>query len=217
VALLAACVAATAALGVQVAGRTQPVWLDVAVDARLRAAFGRFGSLLTGLASLGTLLPTTLMTVALVLACLAARRWSGALLAAVAEPAASGLTEFVLKPAVDRTSHHWLSFPSGHATAMFALAGVCVILLGNPPRRRLPGAVRLVLALAALLLAVAVAAAMVVLGEHYFTDAVAGAATGTGMALACALVLDWLATARGGQYRRRPRKVPPADPPVPCS
>ena len=46
----------------------------------------------------------------------------------------------------------------------------------------------------ALLLAAAVAAAMIAIGAHTFTDAVAGAAVGTGVVLACALTLDlWLA------------------------
>ena len=194
VALLAACVAVTAVLGCAFADQSRPDWLDAAVDARLHAGSGGFDSLLAGLADLGTLLLTTLMTLALVLACLAARRWGGAVLAAVAEPAASSLTEFVLKPAIGRTSGGSLSFPSGHATAMVALAGVCVLLIGHPPRPGLTGAVRLMLAVAAALVATAVAAAMVALGRHYFTDVVGGAATGTGMVLACAVVLDWLAT-----------------------
>jgi membrane-associated phospholipid phosphatase len=48
----------------------------------------------------------------------------------------------------------------------------------------------LILALLALLVAAAVAAAMVVIGAHYFTDAVAGAAIGTAVVLVGALTLD---------------------------
>ena len=78
------------------------------------------------------------------------------------------------------------------------------MLLANPPRRRVPGGVRLLLALLAVLLAAAVAAAMVANGAHYFTDAVAGAAVGTGVVLACAFTLDAL-----GSLRLREPAVPP--------
>jgi len=107
-------------------------------------------------------------------------------------PVATGLTEYVLKPFVGRVIEH--SFPSGHATGMFALATICAILLVDPPRRHVPGAVRLLLVLAALMLAAAVAAAMVAIGAHRFTDAAAGAAVGTGIVLACALSLDLVIT-----------------------
>jgi membrane-associated phospholipid phosphatase len=198
--LLAACVAVTAVLGVRIVGRGLPGWLDSAFDARIQAALNRFPSLLNWLPDFGTLGPVALMTLALVLACLASRRWTGAVLAAVAVPVAVGLTEYVLKPYVGEPIGQ--SFPSGHATSMFALAVICAVLLVDPPRRQLPGAVRLLLVVMALLLAAAVAAAMVAIGAHNFTDAVGGAAVGTAVVLACALTLDLMAN-------RRPR-VPAA-------
>jgi membrane-associated phospholipid phosphatase len=202
--LLAACVAVTAVLGMSIAGRGLPEWLDSAFDPRIQAALGRFPSLLNWLPDLGTLGPVTLMTLALVLACLATRRWTGAVLAAVAEPAATGLTEYVLKPSLGQAIGQ--SFPSGHATSMFALAAICAVLLVDPPRRQVPGTVRLLLIFMALLLAAAVAAAMVAMGAHRFTDAVGGAAVGIAVVLACALTLDLVAS-------RRPRE--PAAPPLP--
>jgi len=192
--LLAACVAVTAVVRVHFLGRPQypsrgrPGWLSSAVDPRLQAALRPFPALLRWLPEFGTLAAVTLMTVALVLACLPSRRWREAILAAVAVPAASGLTEYLLKPFVGQPAGQ-PSFPSGHATTMFALAAICAIVLLDPPRR-VPGAVRLILALVALLVAAAVAAAMVAIGAHYFTDAVAGAAVGIGVVLACALTLD---------------------------
>ena len=45
---------------------------------------------------------------------------------------------------------------------------------------------------------------MVAIGAHYFTDAVGGAAVGTGMVLACAFTLDVL-----GSLRLREPAVPP--------
>ena len=128
------------------------------------------------------------MTVALALASVATRRWSGAVLAVIAVPGAVGLTEYVLKPSVGAVLNQ--GFPSGHATSSFALAAVFAILLADPAYRRVPGALRLLLVLVALLLAAAVAAAMIAIGAHVFTDALAGAAVGTGVVLACALTLD---------------------------
>jgi membrane-associated phospholipid phosphatase len=192
IALLAACVAVTSVLGVRFLGRGLPGWLDSAFDPRIQVGLSRFPLLLNWLPRLGTLGPVMVMTLALVLACVSTRRWSGAVLAAVTVPAATGLTEYVLKPYVGQAIGQ--SFPSGHATSMFALATVCAVLLVDPPRRRVPGVVRLSLVLMALLLATAVAAAMIAIAAHNFTDAVGGAAVGTGVVLACALVLDLVAS-----------------------
>jgi membrane-associated phospholipid phosphatase len=185
--LLAACVAVPVVLGLHFVGRGQPGWLDSAIDTPIMNGW-RYSALRQGLSDLGTLGPVALMTLALVVACVATRRWSGALLAAVAAPAATGLTEYVLKPYIGGLLD--AGFPSGHATSMFALAAVSAVLLANPPRRRVPGAVRLLLVFMALALASAVAITMIALGAHTFTDALAGAAVGTGVALACALAID---------------------------
>jgi membrane-associated phospholipid phosphatase len=201
-ALLAACVAMMAVVGVRVAGYGLPGWLDATFGPRLQTHLGQFPVLLNWLPDIGTLEPVAIMTLALILACAVTRRWRGAVLAVAAVPIAIGLTEYVLKPSVGEAIGQ--AFPSGHATSMFALAASCAVLLANPPRRRVPGGVRLLLALLAVLLAAAVAAAMVANGAHYFTDAVAGAAVGTGVVLACALTLDAL-----GSLRLREPAVPP--------
>jgi membrane-associated phospholipid phosphatase len=131
----------------------------------------------------------TLMTLALILACAATRRWSGVVLAVIAEPAAISLTEYLLKPLIGRLCHGWLSFPSGHATSLFALAAIGAVLLTGPDRR-LPRVLRLSGVLVALLIAATVGAVMVAIGAHYVTDVVGGAAVGIGVVLACALALD---------------------------
>jgi membrane-associated phospholipid phosphatase len=59
---------------------------------------------------------------------------------------------------------------------------------------------RLLLVFMALAVATAVALTMIASGAHTFTDAVAGAAVGTGVALVCGLTLD-LVTSRA---RRAP-------------
>jgi membrane-associated phospholipid phosphatase len=201
-ALLAACVAAMAVTGVRFAGYGLPGWLDAAFGPRIEAHLGRFPVLLNWLPDVGTLEPVAAMTLALILACAVARRWAGAVLAVAAVPIAIGLTEYVLKPSIGAAIGQ--AFPSGHASSMFALAASCAVLLANPPRRRAPDGVRLLLALMAVLLASGVASAMVANGAHSFTDAVAGAAVGTGVVLACALTLDAL-----GSLRLREPAAPP--------
>jgi undecaprenyl-diphosphatase len=187
------CVAVTASLALAFAGQARPDGLDAAVDAHARSALSQYQGQLHQLAELGGLAPVTMMTAALALACLATRRWRGAALACLAVPAAVTLTEYVLKPVTGRIIRGYPSFPSGHATALFALAATCAVLLAGPARPRLPGAVRLLLALGAVTVAAAVAIAMVAQGYHYFTDTVAGTAVGIGMVLLAALLIDWVA------------------------
>jgi membrane-associated phospholipid phosphatase len=199
--LVTGCAAAAASLALVFAGQARPDGLDAAVDAHVRSALGRYGAqthLLTGLGGLG---PVTVLTAALVLACLVTRRWRGAALAGLAVPAAVALTEYVVKPLVGRTIRGYPSFPSGHATAMFALAAACAVLLAGPARPRLPGAVRLLLALSAALVAAAVATAMVARGYHYFTDTVAGTAVAIGVVLLAALLIDRAARAPRAESR----------------
>jgi membrane-associated phospholipid phosphatase len=188
------CAAVTASLALAFAGQARPDRLDAAVDAHVRSGLGPYEEQLRLLARLGGQVPFAVLTAALILACLATRRWRGAALAGLAVPAAVALTEYVLKPLVGRTIlSGYDCFPSGHTTALFALATTCAVLLAGPVRPRLPGAVRLLLVLGATLLAAGVAASMVARGYHYFTDTVAGTAVGIGMVLLTALVIDWAA------------------------
>lgn len=188
--LAAGCVVVTAGLALAFGHQGRPSRLDAVVDARVQGFLGSYQGPLHLLSGVGGLFSVTELTAALVLACLVTRRWRGAVLAALAVPAAMTLTEFVLKPVVRRSISGYDSFPSGHATAMFALAAICAVLLANPPRPRLPRAVRLLLVAGAVLVAVAVPVAMVALGYHYFTDIVAGTAVGIGTVLLITLLID---------------------------
>lgn len=192
VALVAVCVTVVALLGAWVMDETRPGRLDTAVDNWVRVALGSQLSILNWLVKLGDPIQVTVMTTALVLACLATRRWRGAVLCAVSVPAAGALTEHALKPFIDRTWQGHPEFPSGHVTGTFALAVSCVILLAGPLRPRLPAGVRMILALAVLLAAGGVAAAVVALRFHFFTDTVGGAAVATAVVLTTALLVDWL-------------------------
>jgi len=194
--LLAACVAITVFLGVRFSQHTRAGWLDTSVDARVQAALGGHSVLLNRVAALGDPIPVTAMTAALLLACLATRRWRGAVLVAVSLPSAAAVAQLLLKPVVGRTLAGALSFPSGHATGVFALAAAFAVLLVDPLRPRMPVALRLSLVLAVLVAACAVAAALVGLRAHYFTDTVGGAAVGVAVVLATALILDRLVRSR---------------------
>ena len=136
--LAAGCVAVTAWLALAFGHQRRPGRLDAAVDTRIHGLLGSYQGPLHQLSRLGGLFSVAELTAALVLACLVTRRWRGAVLAALAVPAAMTLTEFVLKPLVGRSISGYDSFPSGHATAMFALAASCAVLLANPRRPRLP-------------------------------------------------------------------------------
>jgi len=199
VAVIAACVAVTALLGARFSNQAHAGRLDRAVDARVQADLGGHRPLLHVLVQFGNAPTVTLMICALVLACVAARRWRAVVLVAVAVAAAGGLTEYLLKPLFGRTLAGALSYPSGHTTGVVALAAALAVLLADPTRPRLPAILRLLLAAAALLAASAVAVAVVGLGLHYFTDTVGGAATGAAVVLATALIIDRVADgARGG-------------------
>jgi membrane-associated phospholipid phosphatase len=205
-ALLVICVAVIFAAFLAAQG--DPSRLNAVLDPRIQEAMSGFPVLLNWLPDLGTLILVAPMTLVLATAFAAIRKWSGAVLAVVAVPGAIGLTEYVLKPYVGGILGQ--SFPSGHATSSFALATGFAVLLVASPRHRLPGTLRLLLVLMALLLATAVAAAMVAITAHNFTDVVAGAAVGTSVVLACALALD-LVTSRAHR-RHHPRRPAGPDP-----
>jgi undecaprenyl-diphosphatase len=191
--IVAVCVLVTAFLGALFAHHTQPGWLDAAIDTRLGHSVFAHWVLLRRASILGSPHPVAVMTAALALACLATRRWRGALLVLIAVAAAEVITEYLLKPLVGRLLNGNLVYPSGHTTGAFVLATVVAVLLTGPLRPPLPRTVRLVLVVAAYLLASATATAMVAMGFHYFTDAVGGAAVAIGTVLATALTIDQLA------------------------
>ena len=197
----AVCAAVTALLGVLVYHQNGAGFMDRKIDHLLHRSIGLHRGLLEPLAKLGDQLPVTLLAVALVVGCLLVRRWNGAVLVAVGVSAAIVITEYLLKPLVDRTLGGGESFPSGHATGIFAIATAFCVLIAAPPRLKLTTRQRRVLTVCAFLFAASVPVAMVGLNHHYFTDIVAGAAVGIGTVLLTALALDWL----GGQWANRLR------------
>ncbi len=126
----------------------------------------------------------------------------------MAVPVAVGLVERLFKPLFDRTYLGNLVYPSGHTTAVFALAATVTVLLLIPPEPGQAKVLHVSIPAAMCVLGCIVASALVGLRWHYFTDTVAGAAVGIGTVCGLALILDlpivrsWLA--------RASRQFPPA-------
>jgi len=213
--VIAVCVAVVAAFAIRYAGHTQAGPFDASVDRWFQSQLGLTSPVLTALTWLGDPLLVTFITALIALGCAWARWWRGVALAVLAVPVASGLTEGILKPLIGRTIDGLLSLPSGHTTAVFAMATLgAVLLAGTPARARARRARRLVI-LAAYVLATAVAVGMVAQGFHYFTDTIPGVGVGVGTVLLIALLIDAVAARRG---RRRSAEAtmaacPAASPP----
>ena len=174
-ALLACCAVFVAVLGVLFAHQARADGFDHAIDSRIIAWLGGHRGLLLWLAAPGSLIPAVVLSVVIVGACLLTGRLNGAILAAAAVPVAVGLDEVLLKPVVDRTYWGNVVYPSGHTTAVFALAATVTVLLLPPPRPTKAAALRVLLPVAACVLGVIVAIAVIGLQWNYFTANVAGA------------------------------------------
>jgi membrane-associated phospholipid phosphatase len=189
-ALLACCAILVATLGVVFADQATADRLDHAVDSQVIAWFDGHRWLLPWLAMPGSYIPAAAATAAIVLACLLAGRLNGAVLGAVALPVAIGLNDGLLKHLVHRTYLGTLTYPSGHSSAVFALAATVTVLLVIPPRPTRARVACVLIAAAAFALGIVVAIAVIGLRWHYFTDTVAGAAVGIGTVCGLAFILD---------------------------
>jgi membrane-associated phospholipid phosphatase len=198
---LAACVVVVVALGLPLRGQTRANWFDDALDAPVIAFFGGHHSLLLWLALPATFVPAAVVSAASAVGCLIAGRLNGAMLAVTAVPVAAALDDALLKHLFHRTSLGQLAFPSGHTASAAAQTALLAILLLVPPQRRRTRTARRTLIMLYCLITAAVAAAVIGLRWHYFTDTVAGAAVGTGTVLALSLLLD-LARRPAGQENR---------------
>jgi membrane-associated phospholipid phosphatase len=208
-ALVIACVVVTAALGLLLAGHSRPGPVDGWVDGQLDARLGRYPQL-AAVNNLGDPLWVVVIAAAAVAACLLTRRFRGALLVAIAVPAAGGLTDHILKPVVDRTSNGALTYPSGHTAVVTTMAVAAVLVLTGPGRPPLPAAPRWLLSAALLALIPCVAVSLIIAQYHYFTDTIGGAGVGIAVVLGTALGLDAAAARLGA--RTAPSGPDPADP-----
>jgi len=189
-ALLACCAILVVVLGVLFAHQTRADWLDHTVDSPVITWFGSHQGLARWLAAPGSELPAVVLSAAIALVCLCAGRLNGAMLAAVAVPAAVGLNDGLFKPIVHRTYLGALTYPSGHTATVFALAATVAVLLLVPPRSAMARALGVLALAGTYVLGVVVAVGVIGLRWHYFTDTVAGAAVGTGTVCGLAFLLD---------------------------
>jgi membrane-associated phospholipid phosphatase len=212
--LLACCAVLVTGLGVLFAHQSQADWLDHAVDAPVITWLGGRMGLGLWLITPGSPIPAAVASAAIAVACLLAGRLNGAVLAAAAVPVANGLVEGVLKPLVHRTYLGNVVYPSGHTTAIFALAATVTVLLLVPPRPARAGALSVLIPAVACAAGVVVAIGLIGLRFHYFTDTVAGAAVGVGTVLGLALLLDLATDAIGRPSTGPPRSTGSAQAPA---
>jgi membrane-associated phospholipid phosphatase len=115
---------------------------------------------------------------------------NGVVLAVTAVPVTAFLDDTVLKHLIDRTHFGQLSFPSGHTASAMTLATVLGVLLHDPARPAATRVARAALVVVACAVTALVAAGVIGLRWHYFTDTVGGAALGTGTVLTLAFLID---------------------------
>ena len=187
-----------AVLGMRYADQDMPGRVDRILDAVISNRLRPDRPLTYVLANLGDPAQAAILVAAVAGAAAAARRWSGVLLAIVGTATAVTTTELILKPLIGRLRSGVLSFPSGHTTAVAAVAIAAAILIGGAQWPR-SIALRVLAAVAALAVAVGVAVSLVAQHAHYVTDTVGGYCVAVATMLGLALGLDhWRAANRDG-------------------
>jgi membrane-associated phospholipid phosphatase len=201
--LLAACVAATLVIGLAFAHQSTADGFDRAADGPVIRLLGGHPGPLAWMQEPGTQVPALVLSLAMAVACLAARRLNGVVLSMTAVLVATRLVEWLLKPLFHRTYLGALSYPSGHITSVAAIIACYVVLFLLPPRVSRRRTQPWLLAGLAVLLALLVITALGVIGLrwHYLTDVVGGAAVGAAAVCALSLLLDgawrWLGLSCG--------------------
>jgi membrane-associated phospholipid phosphatase len=202
VVLTCCCAVIVTAGAVLAAGRSRPNAVNRPVDSWIQAHIGAHYMALRLVSDLGVF-GAELTAVALAVAALARHRRNLAALALISALLAWILTEFILKPLVAERIDNFFTYPSGHTQAVFCVATVIAVAALSPARTAPPTWLRVGLAATMVAVGVAVAISMIGLNYHYFTDTVAGAATGIGVALGTALCLDTPRVRRALRDRRR--------------
>jgi len=187
-------------LGIHHADEEVPGCLDGHLDALISSWLYRDHVITGALVTLGDPAPIAILIAVVAGGAAAARRWSGVLLPIIGTITAATLTEVILKPLIGRLLSGHLSFPSGHTTAVAAVAVAAAVLIvsGRWPRS---AALRILAGVTTVVVASGVAISLVALRIHYLTDTVAGACVAIATVLAIALGLDhWCqpGTARQG-------------------
>lgn len=188
--MIALAIVVIAVGGMRYADQDMPGRLDRTLDALIRYRLGRDRPITRVLITLGDPAQTAILVACVAGGAAAARRWSGVLLAIVGTLAAATSTELILKPLIGRLRFGNLTFPSGHTTAVAAVAVAAAILIGGARWPR-SVALRVLAGFAAVAVAAAVAVSLVAQRVHYLTDTVAGYCVAIATVLAVALCLDY--------------------------
>lgn len=130
-----------------------------------------------------------------------ARRWSGVTLTLGGTLSAVVITEVLLKPLIGRLRYGHLTFPSGHTTAVTAIAIAMLILLIGAQRPR-SAALRLMAGLATVAVAASVAIALIAQHIHYATDTIAGCCVALVTVPSLALAVDFARKPQPGSSHR---------------
>lgn len=187
-AIVTGAAAALLALAVAVHGGTGGTGFDRHVDAWFGAHVGYSTALwFADLGSEPVVLP---LVAAAVAACVALRSARGAVLAVVGPLLAAGLTEYVLKPIVDRRLYGYYAFPSGHTAGFASVMLVVVIVLLGPARGVLRTPVRRGGITAAALLALSCMLGLIAAQFHYATDVIGGLFLVLASVIGVALAVD---------------------------
>jgi membrane-associated phospholipid phosphatase len=178
-----------AVLGIRYANQDAAGSLDRTLDTFIRTQIRQDQPLVRALVILGNPLPATIVVAAVAGAAAVARRWSGVVLTIGGTLAAVTISELILKPLVGRLRYGHLSFPSGHSTAVAAVAIATAILLAGAQR---PSSItlRLVAGLVPVVVAACVAVGLIAEHIHYATDTLAGSCVALATVLTAALFLD---------------------------
>ena len=173
--------------------------LDRTLDIYIRTHLLQEQSLTRALISLADPAHAAILVTALAGAAALARRWSGVMLLLGGPLTAVMISEVILKPLIGRLRYGHLTFPSGHTTAMAAIAtATAILLIGAQWPRGI--ALRLYASLAAIVVAASVAIALVAQHVHYATDTVAGCCVAVAVVLTMALGLDFFAPRMRSRY-----------------
>jgi membrane-associated phospholipid phosphatase len=175
-----------------------PSRLDALVDPALVVTSSTARQVYAAVVVLGSPTVSALLIGGIAVWAAALRRWPVAALVILGPGCAALLTEFALKPLVDRDFEGVQAFPSGHVVRAAALATVAIVVLLNA---RGSGPSRAAAVVAVVGLVVAVALAVVALNWHYTTDTVGGALLSVAVVLAVSLGIDQV-----GDRRRIPTR-----------
>lgn len=185
-----------------------PLAVDRAIDDRLIYRFRPFKSFFVLVTQLGSPLGVGALSLGLALYCLIVRRRRRAALMVAVGPALAGaLTEYVLKPLIDRPIGDIYAFPSGHTTGAVSVAiALAILLLPQGAFADASGWVRGALLILTLFLVSCVPLGVIVLEWHYMTDVIAG----LGVASICMITFAWALDLASGFRASRNRSGPAA-------